>query len=231
VLATKQMQRRCIVCTVHFCMNNANLFLNVMTAGTYVVNQARSLGEAQRRTMCILLIACNLLWSKSFTPERLAMTCRLVIEAVARVQRDLPLTEMDIKLHNLMHLVQKITVSGPLWVTSMFCYEGMWRRFGLWGTNKTYVEATMLRKYSDFEYMCWRYMEHPEVFSADISSRYPLLGSSIVRPFWFAEAGMNDMVEVQVHGAEHVRDLMRRHGGQRSHSMRLDLLLHYDRYE
>jgi hypothetical protein len=195
-----------------------------------VVNQANSIGELQRKTMSILLIACSLLWSKSFTPERLALTLRLVIEAVARVHKHFPLTEMDIKLHNLMHLVHKITVSGPLWVTSMFGYEGMWKRFGEWGKNKSDVEVTMLRKYSDYEYMCWRYLADPSKFSANVEKRFPLLGSDHVKNFWFAEAGMPPSIDAQLLGKGEERLLLRDRKGAKANDMLLNLHLHYSRY-
>jgi hypothetical protein len=57
-----------------------------MPAGAFVLSHAKSIAVPQRRAMVKLMIACNLLWSKSFTPELLATTHRLVVEAVAQVQ-------------------------------------------------------------------------------------------------------------------------------------------------
>jgi hypothetical protein len=194
-----------------------------------MLSQAKSVAKAQRKTMSILLIACSLLWSKSFSPERLAVTLRFVVEATARVQRDLPLSEMDVKLHNLLHLVHKITVSGPLWVTSMFAYESMWKTLGKWATNTARVEATMIRKYSDFEYAAWRYLQDPQSFSPNVLGRFPELDVQVSSTYWFPEAGMNDSVTVKLLGAGVFHALRAKRDIAKAQAILVNLHLHYVR--
>ena len=52
---------------------------------------------------------------------------------------------MDIKLHNWIHLAQKIELVGPTHVTAMFPYERLYGNIGNWGNNPCKHEATMLR--------------------------------------------------------------------------------------
>jgi hypothetical protein len=111
-----------------------------------VLLHATRLGKQQHMAMLQLLKACNMLWWKSYhSTACLLEVQKLVVEAVCAVQAYLPASELDIKLHDMLHLVEKIRMTGPLMMTSMFPYEtlngGLIRR----ATNKANPEATMMR--------------------------------------------------------------------------------------
>jgi hypothetical protein len=104
-----------------------------------------------------------------------------------QVQLCLPITEMDVELHNLLHLENKIIASGPLWTTSMFVYEGMWQYLGRWATNKAHPEVTMLRNFADYEYVSWLHFNDPGMFSAGTEIVHPILVSEPQKAFWFRQ--------------------------------------------
>jgi hypothetical protein len=99
-----------------------------------------------------LLKACNFLWWKSFhSKEAVEMGRTLVCEAVAAVEAYLPCTELDIKLHNLVHLVDKILMVGPLWVTSMFPYESMNHTLVSMAKSPHHPEVSSIHSYAVYE--------------------------------------------------------------------------------
>jgi hypothetical protein len=111
-----------------------------------VLLHATSLGKNQHLAMLQLLKACNMLWWKSYhSKECLLEVQKLVVEAVCAVQAYLPCSELDIKLHNMLHLVEKIRMTGPLMMTSMFPYETLNGELIRRATNKANPEATMMR--------------------------------------------------------------------------------------
>jgi len=111
------------------------------------------LGAEQKRAYGKVLRACGLLWSKSFrSQDDITALRELVLDALASVELYLPSTELDMKMHNLLHLVEKVLIVGPAWVTSMFVYESLWALLVHWATNKDTPELTILRSYADFEF-------------------------------------------------------------------------------
>lgn len=84
--------------------------------------------------------------------------------AVCMVEAYLPVNEMDIKLHSLIHLAAKILNTGPLWVTSMFPCEGIWAKLVNWITNRAAPEVTLSRSFSDFEAAFHAYLQAPKEF-------------------------------------------------------------------
>lgn len=94
------------------------------------------------------------------------------------VEAYLPVNEMDIKLHGLLHLVEKIHNIGPLWTTSMFPYESMW--------GKLVAMLSLLRSFADFELAAFAYWRDPDGFmvpgasllttkyAAEVSARFQI---------------------------------------------------------
>ncbi|EFJ48161.1 hypothetical protein VOLCADRAFT_104850 [Volvox carteri f. nagariensis] len=66
-----------------------------------------------------------------------------VVEAVCLVELCLSVNEMDIKLHNLLHLVDSIKNIGPLFAASMFPPESIWGQLGRWAHSKVHMEPCM----------------------------------------------------------------------------------------
>jgi len=79
--------------------------------------------------------------------------------------------ELDLKLHGLLHLVDKIVLTGQLWVTSMFVYESMWGQFGRWSRNQCHVELSMFRSFLSFEMAYHAFWKSPGTFSFKELSR------------------------------------------------------------
>jgi hypothetical protein len=139
-----------------------------------------------------------------------------------QVQLCLPITEMDVKLHNLLHLVNKIIASGPLWTTSMFVYEGMWQYLGRWATNKAHPEVTMLRNFADYEYVSWLHFNDPGMFSAGAQICHPILISEPQKAFWFQQE-LDLTGNIEMKGKETLVDL------GKEKDLAMNLLRHYVR--
>jgi hypothetical protein len=73
-----------------------------------------------------------------------------LLVSLACVELFLPACELDIKLHNLVHMVDVIRRHGPLWTGSMFPYEHLWHKMGKWVTNRRYPETTMMHTLSHY---------------------------------------------------------------------------------
>ena len=88
-------------------------FLLAGPIGLYVLSCVRRfLPEAIFVTLRLLFQACGLLWAKELHEASLPTLQALVIEAVCMVERHLPISERDIKLHILTQLVRSIKNYG-----------------------------------------------------------------------------------------------------------------------
>jgi hypothetical protein len=125
----------------------------------------QDVGVEQRAAFNQLLHACNCLQRKQFTASELQELEGEVLLAICMIEAFLPINEMDIKLHALLHLTQKIRNSGPLWTTSMFPYEGMWSKLVNWATNQASPELSLLRNFCDYELASFAYWQAPDQFS------------------------------------------------------------------
>ena len=67
--------------------------------GAYVFAHAAGLGRQVRGTLVKMSIACGLITPKAFTQAQLATASRRLFEGLACVDRYLPTTEMDMKIH------------------------------------------------------------------------------------------------------------------------------------
>jgi hypothetical protein len=137
-------------------------FVLASAYGQYALLHAQSLGKPQRLAYMKLLAASNMLWSKSF--RSMSDVChvqQMLNDALAHVELSLPSTELDIKLHNMVHLVEKISKAGPLWTSSMFVYESMWACLVRWASKKDTPELTILRNFSDYEYASLALLDNP----------------------------------------------------------------------
>lgn len=80
--------------------------------GTYVLEHARSLGRPQRQALQELFSVCGAMWAKEVRRDDLPALFQRVVRAVCAVERHLPVSELDVKLHNLLHLVEGIADMG-----------------------------------------------------------------------------------------------------------------------
>lgn len=72
------------------------------------------------------------LYSKAVRVADLDPLQQLVVLALVKAERYLCCTELDIKLHELLHLPERIKHLGPLWTTAMWPFdskfEAMWKK-------------------------------------------------------------------------------------------------------
>lgn len=137
--------------------------------GAWVQLQAsHTLGQPQLRAYVALLMAVNLLCSKSFTRQRLVITIHVVLVALAKVENHLPACELDMKLHNLGHLLRRIFVAGPLWVTSLFAAEDNWGDCMQWATNRAHPEVSMGRSAAVLQTASLAHAANPEAASSRV---------------------------------------------------------------
>ena len=105
----------------------------------------------QQAALFLLLDVLSLLWRKEYTfCEATALRVQTV-EALAAFEAAFPVTELDIKLHNVVHLAEKLIAVGPLFVTSMFPYERTYRTLKNWIKNKQYQESTIMKTFCKFQ--------------------------------------------------------------------------------
>jgi hypothetical protein len=142
------------------------------TAGVYLVSGCRALGRQQRKALCQLLKALGSLQRKKWTAAELAELDGEVILAICMVEAYLPLCEMDLKVHAILHLPGKIRRTGPLWVTAMWVYEGMWNHLLRFSRNQAHPELSLLRQYSDYEDAMRAFWLDPDKFAVKAISTF-----------------------------------------------------------
>lgn len=135
------------------------------SAGLYLLECVRDIGEDQREAYRALLVAACLLWSKVFDEERYQAAYAATFRAVALIEAYLPAVHLDIKLHDMIHLVLVINWFGPLWTNSMFSSESLWGTITRWATNKRFPELTMLCSFTSHELARFAYFSDPEQFA------------------------------------------------------------------
>ena len=134
--------------------------------GKYVLCGLNSLGKWQREAYMELINACNVLQKKKWTIAELEEAKAAVLHAICLVEAYLPANEMDMKLHALLHLPDRIRCSGPLWCTSMFTYESLCGKIADWGSfNTAHPEVTIMRCFTDMEIGFFKFWEDEASFS------------------------------------------------------------------
>lgn len=141
------------------------LFHVCCCAGVYVLLSTTQFGKKQRETLRQLIKVLCLLQRKRWTLDDLDELQGEVIKAVCMVEAYLPVNQMDIKLHDLIHLTGKIYDTGPLWVTAMWVYEGMWKLLLAFCRNQAHPELSLQRSFADYEAAMYVFWRDPEAFS------------------------------------------------------------------
>ena len=96
--------------------------------GTWLLEHAWGMSANCRRTAQRLLYAMSILQDKAYLADDLPALRALVVKALCWSEQCFPPSEADVKLHELLHLVDRIMDLGPGWTTSMWRWEGKWRR-------------------------------------------------------------------------------------------------------
>jgi hypothetical protein len=115
------------------------------------LQHAEELANEVRSTLTQLLHAIGLLNAKVQTEERLAVAQRHIIMALVAVECHLPCSELDMKLHLLLHGPRRILGAGPLGSISMLQWESLWGVLAPYASNKHHPEVSMLRGCCDAE--------------------------------------------------------------------------------
>lgn len=134
--------------------------------GLYTLCHMPGIGSYQRATYAQLLHTCNMLQRKKWTAHDLLAVRGEIVRTLCMVELYLPCTELDAKLHMLLHMPAKIMATGPLWVTSMWVYEAMWARLLGWARNLAYPEVSMMRGYNEFLAAHYEFWGEPKGFAA-----------------------------------------------------------------
>jgi len=121
------------------------------SAGAWLLQHAEELANEVRSTLTQLLHAIGLLNAKVQTEERLAVAQRHIIMALVAVECHLPCSELDMKLHLLLHGPRRILGAGPLGSISMLQWESLWGVLAPYASNKHHPEVSMLRGCCDAE--------------------------------------------------------------------------------
>jgi hypothetical protein len=128
----------------------------------YLLAHAFDMSAPCRDAAIGLLIACGLVTAKYFTRKQLATTTRRVLEALCRVEKNFPASELDMKLHLLAHAPQQIITAGTMVTTAL------WKAESLWGTlvrmigNQAHPEQDILHKVTDLESVNYLHVIDPD---------------------------------------------------------------------
>lgn len=112
----------------------------------------------------LLTTLCSL-GRKVWTATELDQLQGDVIMALCEFEAYLPFTEVDLKLHALTHLLEKIRQTGPLWVMAMWVYESMWKQLLRFSRNQAAPELSILRGFADFELATFAFWAAPDQFA------------------------------------------------------------------
>ncbi|GIL87725.1 hypothetical protein Vretifemale_15759, partial [Volvox reticuliferus] len=102
-------------------------------------------------TYLSLLQVAGDLWDKIPRKSSLPKLREQIARAICLVEAHLSSWELDIKLHNMWHLVDAIENTGPLYCLSMFKPESIWGILGRWAHSKRFMEASMFYSAMDRE--------------------------------------------------------------------------------
>ena len=89
----------------------------------------------------------SLLWRKVYTQHEAIALKNTLVEALVAFELAFPVSQMDIKLHNVLHLVDKLIDVGPLYITSMFGYERTYKILKGYIHTKKCPEANVMKTF------------------------------------------------------------------------------------
>lgn len=99
----------------------------------------------QEEALFAFFDACSLLWRKTIHTTDLPSLEQQLNLSLHQLEMAFPCSIARITLHNMTHLVDKIRLVGPLYITSMFPYERSYRLMRSWITNQAHVEASLAK--------------------------------------------------------------------------------------
>lgn len=119
--------------------------------GAYIFSHGTGIQPLQLQTMQQLLCSVSFLQDKAIPRE----DCPLILNGIARaltlVELHLPCCEMDMKLHQLLHLAERLRHLGPSFTTAMWGYEELWHHLVLLMKKKDTPETTCMFSWMQME--------------------------------------------------------------------------------
>lgn len=115
----------------------------VFHAGKYAL--AGLLPCEQEQAVFASFDACSLIWRKVIRRADLPRLQESVLGALHQVQMALPCSVATIVMHNMTHMVPKIVLLGPLYITSMFPFERSYRLLRSWIAHQLHVESSLIK--------------------------------------------------------------------------------------
>jgi hypothetical protein len=108
---------------------------------------------------------------KSYTEDDVALLTSCILTALIHVERSLPCSELDMKLHSILHIPRRILDAGPLHNVSMWMPESLWKKLlGMRGNN-AHPELTMMNMFAYLEVSAPNYTSDPSAYSSRLYTR------------------------------------------------------------
>lgn len=104
-----------------------------------------TLPKKQQNALFELLDVLSIMWRKVLSNEEAQHLPCIVAEALHKFEQAFPASEMDIKMHNIMHLAHKLNLTGPFQSTYMFDHERNYKTLRHWMTQFKNPESTIMR--------------------------------------------------------------------------------------
>jgi hypothetical protein len=120
------------------------------------------------RAFTDLLLALGLANAKSFSEEDIAVLVYRLVIAVVGVEDSLPSSELDMKLHSILHIPKRILDSGPMQAVSMWYFEGMWKKLLAMRGNNAHPERTMMNIFGCLEVSWMEFASNPAAYSSQL---------------------------------------------------------------
>jgi hypothetical protein len=138
----------------------------MVCAGIFWVAHCKSLSQECMDAYTSLLLALGMANEKAYTPIDVAILSERILVALVRVEASLPCSELDMKLHSVLHMPKRILDAGPLMGVSMWLYESMWKKLLSMRGNNAYPEQTMINIFALLEVSWLEFNKNPALYSS-----------------------------------------------------------------
>jgi hypothetical protein len=117
-------------------------FLLASPAGKYALRGL--LPAAQEVALFALFDAVNLCYSKVVDAPFVERMRQQLVAALHGIEMHFPSTELDMKLHILVHFPDQILRAGPLWCTAMWPYERTYKAWRGFIRNRAFPQISVM---------------------------------------------------------------------------------------
>lgn len=177
-------------------------------AGLYIVAHAQELSRDCRQAYLDLMLVCGLLRAKSHTWEQLPVLIRRTLEALVRVELFLPCSNLDMKLHSLLHAPLRILAAGSLTAVACWAPEQNWGQLQPMAANAAYPEHSIMHKARDRQVVNLYHARCPQAYSSSFRAaviapepRHELYIPSVISRYCEA-GGMQEVMHGSIRSQE-----------------------------